>query len=832
MHIRAQNAALIVRRLATVAFVQFEVFEVSPRITAVMTAEGKLLCSYPGPAIHVPVATFMDECFLRELSSFLIQMDVDRLDSTPSTSSAESVHPKYISELLMGILRGYGQPAVVNRITKRIGDEVLKDSSRQPWRRSPLWLTLRVSLQSSLHANNIYKPFILFFHAHLLRTCIHRNFPSELLFAMRAKISRRLSKLGSSISHDIGQFVYDTAKETEAILSRRWTTFQAIGSIRSTPHFSTLDFIADSNISLDNSNEYLTKMFGSASASFTQSQFSPPHTNRFYNTYDFTRFANGQLATAIAEDKRIAIADFELSVEKNLESWVAASINNDYSSDVIASCLQQYYSGAKDLYGENPEDISMMILTIMDLWVALDRIAIQTCSLLREYSPEIPPNFLHPLLLHRSSALKRALDIEEYLCQRHNEALEVPSIFSNGVDDSSFAVRYYRTSENLQRLHDEINTHAQQERTAKRAELVTLNQKSNSIRRQASKMEHEQSLLFGREIHTKTCQKCRLESQANDLKILIPEWPLPSSSGCTRLVVFELSPPRAFSAWRDITYMILRDIGMTSVPDSDDQPKFLLESFPGLQLWAVQYQQQSHRLTIGSTTKPSSGRVVEIPASETFAFANASEELSFGLFDRNRTSWVTGPFSDSNVSMLCIPPVPESSPYRSLHLFMSSVEHTPNRIIAAQADCPDEISLHEFIAFSSLRSGPRLQWLNIARELASPSLSFRREEVHTLITQAAWQLGPLSNGSRKWHIDLSISSFTAVLLHELECLLEKIRTNWLEEVTVRTIGARDPSDPHPYLIFPQLLSAAVFWPRQRTLTFVGGRVRCCERLEV
>jgi len=139
MHIRAQNAALIVRRLAPADLVLFEVFEVLPLISAVMKTEGKLLCSYPGPAIQVPVDTFMDECFLRELSSFLVQMDVDRLDTTPTISSEsedtepetvlydiyESVHPRYISELLVGILRGYGQPAVVDRITKRIGDEVL-----------------------------------------------------------------------------------------------------------------------------------------------------------------------------------------------------------------------------------------------------------------------------------------------------------------------------------------------------------------------------------------------------------------------------------------------------------------------------------------------------------------------------------------------------------------------------------------------------------------------------------------------------------------------------------------------------------------------------------
>jgi len=195
MHIRAQNAALIVRRLASADFVQFEVFEVLPLISAVMKTEGKLLCSYPGTAIQVPVDTFTDECFLRELSFFLVQMDVDHLDTTPTISSEskesvlydiyESVHPRYISELLVGILRGYGQPAVVDRITKRIGDEVLfgavplwekwpdrlrrwllrrdKPGSDKPWRRSPLWLILRVTLQTSLRLSNLYKPFIFSF---------------------------------------------------------------------------------------------------------------------------------------------------------------------------------------------------------------------------------------------------------------------------------------------------------------------------------------------------------------------------------------------------------------------------------------------------------------------------------------------------------------------------------------------------------------------------------------------------------------------------------------------------------------------------------------------
>jgi len=198
MHICAQNTAIVVRRPAlSTNFIQFEVFEVSPPNTNMMKAEGKLLCSYPGPAIRVPVDTFMDKCFLQELSSFLVQMDIKILDSIPTTSKAGSVvyevretaHPRYISGLLVGILRGFGQPEVVDHITKQIGDEVLWDKAFKPWRRSPLWLVLRITLQSSMHPDNLYKPFILYFHAHLLHKCLCRDFLSELLYVIRAKMA-------------------------------------------------------------------------------------------------------------------------------------------------------------------------------------------------------------------------------------------------------------------------------------------------------------------------------------------------------------------------------------------------------------------------------------------------------------------------------------------------------------------------------------------------------------------------------------------------------------------------------------------------------------------
>jgi hypothetical protein len=721
-------------------------------------------------------------------------MDVDVFPAISKAESVvnevgESVHPRYISELLVGILRGFGQPAFVGRIMKRIGDEVLAwDETHEPWRRSPLWLILRVTLQSSLPASsNIYKLFILFFHAHLLRNCVRRDFPSELLYAMRVKMARRFSKLGHAVSHHIYEFVHDTAKETESLLSKRWTSFQTMGSISPPLKPGELDFVADTQISLDKSYDYLTNMLHSASHGFTSTPFKPIGPD-LHNVRDFTQFTNGQLANAIAEDQHVAIADFELSVETNLEPWIAEATDIDRVLDVMASCIWQYFVGAKELYGSNPEDNSIMILTIMDLWVALDTFAIQQCPLLKQFSPEIPSEFLHGLLLHRSSTLKRALRIEEYLGQRHQHAHRDTSVFSNYV---SFAVEYFRTSKHLQSLYDEINTHAQQDRAAKRAELASLNQKSKSILREASNMDHEQSKDdVGDASLGPSCQKCQLEREANAQKIHVHEWALPRSKGHAQLAVFELSPPRAFSLWRDMTYLVLRDIGMSSVHDSPGGSYTCLDSFSGLHRWA----KHSNRVTICSTamTFPNQSHYeeVEIPAEETSVLVDNG--LSLKLFDRHK-SWVVGSFSESSVTKLCTPPIPTSSPYKHLHIFACGTQHTSNEIISAQAACPEEINLHEFIAYAGLRSGPRLQWLNIARELASPSLSLRREEVHTLVTQAAWQLGPLSDGVREWHLDLSISSFGMTLLHELESLLEKIRMNWLEEVTVRTISTSDPS---------------------------------------
>jgi hypothetical protein len=274
MHVRAQNAAVLVRVL--VDHVRFEIFEVSPLASVVMSTSGKILCSYPGPAVQVSSKVFADASFLQELASFLIQMDIDVLDSTATTIKAgstvrevrETAHPRYISGLLVGILRGFGQPASVDRITKRIADEVLWEDAYRPWRRSPLWLVIRVALQTSLD-RDMYKTFMLFFHTYLLQICIQRDFPSETLHLMRIKMARRLSKLDPMVPDGVFQVVSDTAKKTEKLLQCRWTSFQTRQSTSPPWNPNGLDFDRDTAITLNNSRPYLMNALLSTSGSYS-----------------------------------------------------------------------------------------------------------------------------------------------------------------------------------------------------------------------------------------------------------------------------------------------------------------------------------------------------------------------------------------------------------------------------------------------------------------------------------------------------------------------------------------------------------------------------------
>ncbi|KIM46712.1 hypothetical protein M413DRAFT_23079 [Hebeloma cylindrosporum] len=793
-HIRGQNAAVILRRLQHT--VVFEVFEVSPLPEAVMAIEGKLICSYPGPAVELPLEVARDSSFVEQLVNFLVQMHIDRLPGAEATTTKAgskvpetrgTTHPKYISQLLIMILRGMGSEATVNRITKRIADEVCWNNALNPWRRSPLWLVLRVAIQTTADSRETYKAFMVFFQARLLQLFIDHDLPSELLHAARVKTSRRIHKLGASAPPRLLQAMAALSQKVKECLELRWSTAQHLQEFSPsyTPYPATVE--KDTIISLLESRTYLARILSPESYTDTFTKFHPSNFPRLRDLHDL---APSGLTKAVQADGRIALADFEFLVQEQLDSWVMENRHLESGCKTLGSLLGQYISASQAHYSSNPEDESLMLLTIMELWVALDTIAGVKCPLLLSYSPVIPASFLNPLLLRRAKSIERAAQIERYIRRRHSNATIATSIFSDQLNRDTFAVRFFQASPILHAARASIESHAATMRENKRKELQEFNERHRLLTLEVATLSCNFSGSYRRAKHTKACSKCMLQKRADKMCIEVHEWPLPHHPLESEATVFELNCPPVFAIWRTCTYRILRDIGMAHVPaQSRFSPKVLLEDYKGLANWSI--KGTSGRITIGSETKSflqSHYRATKIPAEEDRVCVNNG--LRFRLYDTVKEEHVLSTF-DLNLDSYCTLRILEDGEglYCGLQYAVSHTTHAHNDTIVNQGACPSNLSIHEHLAFSNLRCGSHLQWMNIARELRSNILTFSREEVHTLLTQAAWQIGPLSNDglTRDWHFELGVSGFGLVLIREAMDLLSSVEANWIEGTTVKSI---------------------------------------------
>ncbi|KAF8962069.1 hypothetical protein BDZ97DRAFT_1759482 [Flammula alnicola] len=774
-------------------------FEVSPSPEAVMDVEGKLVCSYPGPAVELPLDIAHDRSFVEQLVSFLVHMDVDRLDAEATTTKAGSkvpetrgtTHPRYISQLLSMILCGIGKEAEVDRITKRIADDVCWDSARNPWRRSSLWLVLRVAIQTTADSRETYKAFMVFFQAQLLQLFLDHDLSSELLHTARVKTSRRVHKLGASASPRLLQVVETVSRAIEQRLQERWSEEQRLQAVSPSYTPDPATFEKDATISLLKSRDYLAKIMSPDLYTDTFTTFHPSHFLRLRDSYDF-HHPNG-LSQAVQADPYVALADFEFFVQKRLDGWVIENRHDESACEKLGACLDQYISAAKTQYSSNPEDESLMLLTIMELWVALDAIAVFHCPLLLDYSPEIPASFLDPLLLRRAKFIERAARIQLYLRNRHSKATIATSIYSDHLDHTTFAVRYFQQSSSLYAVKASIERDAALKRTNKHAELQGKNERHAWLTKEIDRRRCEYDVFYSWSYHSRSCYKCKLQGEAESLRIDVHEWPVPSNSFEAEAAVFELKCPPVFAIWRTRTYQILRDIGMAHVSvQSEFTPHALLEDYEGLVTWSK--RGTSGRITFGSDTKSflkSHYRDVKIPAHEDSVCVNNG--LHFRLYDSIKGENVLSSFN-LNLDSYCTLRLPKDGEglYQHLQYAVTHTTHTHNETIVNQGDCPMNLSMHEQLAFSNLRCGSQLQWKNIARELRSNALTFSREEVHTLLTQAAWQIGPLSkDGSiRDWHFELGELDFGLVFIRETMDLLSHVEANWSEGTTVKSINAQ------------------------------------------
>ena len=791
--IRAQNAAVVFRKQRNVTI--FESFELSPKAEDVMTTKGKLICSYPGPAIEIPNITFDNEDFLSELANFLARMNEDTLqDAVPTTRKAQSTvvetrdtaHPRYITELLTGILRSVGHPADVIRISKRVGDDVVWNNSKLPWRRSPLWLLIRVVFQTTLDRTSLgrvaYKEFMLFFMCHLGSERLCADLSNDLLQLIATKISRRLKKLGS-VPDWLSTIAVETCVSLRSTLEKRWMQVQAPQQLSPPWNPSKLNLSGDIQLSLLNSGDYIRGRLADHDISPTVTKFDPKHRRRGCLD-DFLSYDGAFFEEACQAEPHVTLYDVEQAVEEGIDSWVEEVMDNDEACVKLEILANKYSSSALRTYGKNPKFLSVMLLTLVELWIALDKIAIREIPMLGEYSPEIPTNLLEDLLLSKAANLYRLRIAYQYVSRRHWQSHHGSVFFSSAAADT-FAVRYFKGSLHLRLLKSRIEDTAQNEVCEKITELHKANARHSELQRQAARIEHSYyTNWYGNQCHDRFCRKCDLENEQQRMTIDVHEWPLPADEHWAEVVVFELDCPVSFNAWRTATFHLLVDLCSSSLEPR--HPYITLDRYHALSTYLVSHSRS--RITLASDTKPfvvSHYRTTSIPATEDSVCVQNG--LTFYGYDSRAHVAVSGTLDHSSVSKYSTYQL-ECGPYQKLQKYVNTTSHTSNDVMANQADCHKDLSLHEFVAFGHVRCGGSLQWLNILRELRGRSLTFRRPEVHSLIAQAVSQVGPLSNAEWVWHREVQQPSFCFAVLEELKGLLRDVEANWLEASTMDTIS--------------------------------------------
>ncbi|KAI6011417.1 hypothetical protein EDC04DRAFT_3145760 [Pisolithus marmoratus] len=794
--IRAQNAAVIFRRGSgeTIA----ESFEVSPSAEAVMGCRGKLVCSYPGPAIAIPDVVFNDAVFRLELAHFLCEMDKDSLDAAPtsrkggSTISEErdTVHPRYITELLTGILRAVGRPAEVQRISKRIGDDVVWRDSRLPWRRSSLWLMIRVVLQTTLERSDLgfdgYKAFMLFFMNGLASEALHNRMPDDILHWVSAKISRRLTKLGKPVPDWLSEAVLQTCTNIRNRLDSGWKQVQERDAFSPTWNPFYLNFLADTQLCLLDSHKYISDTLNSSYSTIQPGSYVTG--DRLRGTLDsFLSMTGDFFEGAYKVDPRVTLYDVEQEIRHGIDDWVAGVLANDIAAacEKLELLASKYSSGARETCKDNPEDFSRMVLTVIELWVAIDKLVMRQIPMLCEYSPEVPITLLERLLLRDAHDIQRLCLASNYIRKRHSGATNGWSVFSDRADSNSFAVRYFNQDVHLQDLMTHIVEVARQERQEKVLELKQSNERYHDITRRAADMVHDYKGTWKKKHLRRKCAKCKLESQSK-IEITVHEWPLPEDPCRAAIVVFELNCPLAFDMWRSVICLLLVDVCSPRLLNQR-HPHTCLGEYSAL--WSYHTKHARSRITLASDAKPfvkSHYRSTSIPTVESRVCVNNG--LSFYYYDKNSHVSAAVGFDAVDISGPCSHQLP-SGPYQNLQRYIQYTAHTSNDVLCSQTNCDKDLSTHEFVAYGHLRSGPSLQWLNILREIHANTFTLRRDEVHVLFAQAASQVGPVSDdGKLVWHIELERPRFRDSLLDELETLVSTVSGNWLEGATMETIS--------------------------------------------
>ncbi len=873
IHIATQNAGLIIRKENSRKYI-FEAFEASPQNAEVLASKSALRWDFPSHAVAVTPEIFTDSSFQDNVARFLEQASIEQIKEFAATTSKagsnafesrDTASPALIGQLLMAFLEANGQAHASKSTRKRVRDDVCwDDGAENPWRRSPTWLVLRVGMQRALcllldgdSGTLHYKAFIAYVVAGLCEEMSEAEaIRVEYLAHTRTKLARRISKMQAKketaspvLSANIDEMLSRFEKEFVKILegaNGRLNAEWAIIRQRSQKRVARFPIRADESslvLSLAHSGEHLEQLCRNT---LTHHQSLRSASSASYLTIYSTNTKRHE-GNDLDVNYYWALAEFESEVELRsgrVLPLLAEPATHEKCS-LLASAIQEYQQNALFAYNSDPEQLSLMILIILELWTSLDSMALQLFPLLSEYETGISSEILHVLQLSRLSDLRRLRAVEHHLQVRHRSANHVlPSVFGD-PSKTCFEVRYFDQNTTMQDLFRKITLEGDRKRELKKIEWEAKSAEYESLLKQAAEktcLYFERVDRFGETYlahNNRHCEKHHLEGAAGNIRIAVHEHPLPEDENAAKAVVFELLCPAGFSAWRDTTWSILGKLGH-DLQLADRAAQLLVQEYSELHCYGIR---EARTITLASTAKSflrTHYRGVSFPVP--FDKVCLPNGLRLGLYDQEQKSWTARQRTKPSFARHCTSSLPTKSSFSSLGAILKAVGdktgHTANEIIASQSKCPNGLTPFEYTSFQELLLGTKLRWIQLLRELASSNINFGTPATVTLVSQLALQAGrPWGNRIlRISHWVFCDETFCYGLIEQIATRLEAIKTNWRETQTLECLitltqrlwelGSSSDVIKQAEDLFKNIRTTTLNWTRslrQETLTAKDGK---------
>lgn len=429
------------------------------------------------------------------------------------------------------------------------------------------------------------------------------------------------------------------------------------------------------------------------------------------------------------------------------------------------------------------------VLNVLHLWVLMDIAAAEACPLIREYHPIFTPELLDVVQLEQVEDFDRLATIQRHLkdrvdaCEPHSH-----DIMSAENSPSCFAAKYLANSLEVQALYLEILQDSQQEREEKELEWEAISSDCEQLSQELASLS---CLCTGEpgdrtKDDIKNCTKCFLRRKRRRLQIQVHEDFLPIHETKAAKILFELSMPRWYETYRNVTFKILYDLAWPTRINQIEPPLILRDFIP-----LAKYQKArsvAGGMTLASPAKSflqTHWRLVQVLRGSLREVLR-SHGPEFDLYDINNKVWIQAIDRTAlTFQHLCGIAIPKCLQERVLpaHLHPPAVADGPSSysVVANERQCPQEVSVHEFSAYQRLLAGKSRRWVTMLVELGSSHLNFSSSETVLLFSQLALQAGPPGIGDmREAYQVFADHAFCLRLAEMIDQRLEAIKSNWRE----------------------------------------------------